>query len=300
MKNSIRLTASAELLIAAAFWGFGFIGTVWALKLLSPLHVIFLRFFLAGLIGLAFLFSKKRRQAITQNLALSFWPALLLVGTLLFQTWGLLFTTATKSGFITTLYVVIVPVFESAFRRRNLPLSLWLCVGAALIGTGMIVDIGFAEFNKGDLLTLICAFLAAAQIYLIGILSPRVRAPFVFNIMQAWWAVLICLPLLYFDPLRSEMLSVEFWPTLPLIGLLTLAFGSTVIAFYLQVRAQAHLSATVSSLFFLLESPYALLFAMLLLGETLGWLEAWGAALIFFSAVAANLIDARRKPQRAV
>jgi drug/metabolite transporter (DMT)-like permease len=78
------------------------------------------------------------------------------------------------------------------------------------------------------------------------------------------------------------------------IGLLSLSLGSTTLAFYLQVRAQAHLSATVSSLLFLLESPFALIFAFLLLGESLSTMEAIGAFLIFTAAVLASLREARQ------
>jgi drug/metabolite transporter (DMT)-like permease len=73
----------------------------------------------------------------------------------------------------------------------------------------------------------------------------------------------------------------------------SLAFGSTVLAFFLQVKAQAFLSPTVASLLCLLESPFAMIFAAALLGETLGPLEGAGAALIFVSAAGASVIESR-------
>jgi drug/metabolite transporter (DMT)-like permease len=74
----------------------------------------------------------------------------------------------------------------------------------------------------------------------------------------------------------------------------SLSIGSTTLAFYLQTRAQARLSATVSSIIFLLESPFALIFAFLLLGESLSFMEASGALLIFISALLVTIRESRR------
>ncbi|HMN70135.1 MAG TPA: DMT family transporter [Bdellovibrionales bacterium] len=287
------LLASAELLVAAGLWGFGFIAAIWALQGLSAVQITFWRFFLAALLLLYFLTREAGRVAMRENLRLSFWPAVLLLSTLLLQTWGLMYTTATKSGFITTLYVVFVPLFEAVWRRERLPFSICLCVGTALFGTGLIVNFGIGDFNYGDLLTLICAVFAALQICVVGAVSVKVRKPFVFNLVQSGWATLLCLPLFLYHPVPVAPPAV--WTPQIWTGILTLAFGSTVIAFYLQVRAQAHLSATVSSILFLLESPFAMVFAMLLLNESLDRYEAVGATLIFLSALAASLLEARRK-----
>jgi drug/metabolite transporter (DMT)-like permease len=72
-------------------------------------------------------------------------PALLLAGTLILQTWGLHYTTATKSGFITTLYVVFVPLLEALHLRRRISTGLWLCVLGAFVGTLLIVNVGLNE-----------------------------------------------------------------------------------------------------------------------------------------------------------
>jgi drug/metabolite transporter (DMT)-like permease len=137
--------------------------------------------------------------------------------------------------------------------------------------------------------------LAAGQIYVIGIVSPGVKRPFLFNSVQAAWAALLCVPFVLRADFWDRLAGFASWPAEAKIGVLALAFGSTVIAFSLQVRAQAHLPPTVSSLLFLLESPFAMIFSILLLGEFLGPLEAAGAALIFLSALSASLLESRRK-----
>lgn len=290
-----RTAATAELVTASALWGFGFIATIWAFEVFSAFELTFLRFALASTLILFLLFFAKSRKAVLSNLKISFIPAFLLCVTLIFQTWGLHYTTPTKSGFITTLYVIFVPILESLLSNKKLPGSLWLCVATALIGTALIVNIGVESLNIGDLLTFICALAATVQIYWLGIVSPQVRQPFAFNLMQAFWGALLSSPVFFFEPLAFKIQNWATWTPHAWVGLLLLTFGSTVIAFFLQVRAQAYLSPTVSSLIFLLESPFALLFALLFLGQSLSGVESLGAVLIFMSAVAASLIEARRK-----
>ncbi|MBX3021830.1 MAG: DMT family transporter [Bdellovibrionales bacterium] len=290
-----RFTASAELFVAAALWGFGFIAAVWAMREINAFELTFMRYFLAFLVVVPFLLVPRFRRGFVENVRKAFWPGVFFAATLVTQTWGLQYTTATKSGFITTLYVVLVPLLESYMHRRRLPVGIWTCVGVSLLGTGMIVNVGFGEINKGDLLTLLCAFLAAGQIYIIGVVSPSVRNPFLFNGAQCMWAGLFCLPFVLNAATWEKMARFAAWGAEAKAGLLILGLGSTVIAFSLQVRAQARLSATVSSLLFLLESPFAMIFAFFLLGESLGRWETLGAILIFMSALAASQLEARRK-----
>ena len=165
---------------------------------------------------------------------------------------------------------------------------LWGFVGLAFLGTLLIVNQGVMNINKGDLLTVLCALLATGQIYLIGLVSPRVLNPFIFNAAQILWAALACLPLLALEESsRQPILDFPVWPVSAQVGLVSLVIGSTLIAFTLQVRAQAHLRPTVSSLLFLLESPFAMAFSLVLLGERLGWMELLGAVLILLGAVGA-------------
>ena len=291
MANGQSYRAVFELLVAAALWGFGFIATKWALGTLNTFELVFLRFLLAGLIGLPWLLTTQ--HSVQWKLRLSFWPGALLMATLLFQTWGLVYTTPTKSGFITTLYVVMVPVMESVIARRPLSLAMWSCVGVALVGTGLIVDFGVSAINLGDILTFISAIAAAAQIYVMGSVSPRITRAFVFNLYQTYWCLLMILPLVRFDQLLPKVLDFANWPAEAVVGLLSLSAGSTTIAFYLQVKAQRYLSRTVSSIMFLLESPFAMIFSIILLSERLNARESLGALLIFVSAFLAIWIEKR-------
>lgn len=282
-----RAVGAVELLTAAALWGFGFIATVWALREAGPFRVTFLRFALAGIVLIPIVSRRDGRRYILKYLKPAFVPAFLLVGLLILQTWGLKFTTATKSGFITTLYVVIVPLLDAALNRRRVSKFLWACVLTSILGTVLIVDVGLDTLNFGDALTAVSAVFASFQILSIGRVSRDVDHPFVFNCVQSLWGAVLALPFALSEGPLPGPAAIWAWPGEALLGLCSLAFGSTVIAFALQLRAQKRLSNTVASLLFLLESPIGMLLAIWLLGEHLTWREASGAALIFVSAVAA-------------
>lgn len=287
--------AIIELMIAAMLWGFGFIATVWALKSVDAFELTFVRFSIAAAVGVLLIAPSWKRIDLRALFRLSLWPALFLFGTLVFQTWALHYTTATKSGFITTLYVVFVPVVESLHQKRRLPPGLWGCVFGALIGTLLIVNVGLDSINIGDVLTFVCALFATGQIYYLGMISKKVKQPFAFNSIQSVWCWLFSIPFIFHDNLPAKLLDASRWDIKAIVGIISLALGSTVLSFFLQVKAQAKLSPTVASLLCLLESPFAMIFAMYWLDERLGSLEGAGAALIFLSAVVASYLESTVK-----
>lgn len=294
------LGASSELMFAAALWGFGFIAVVWALPVWGPLQLMFWRFLLGAAAGLVISAIRRRpdRTEFAWLAGTSFLPAFLLFVMSYLQTAGLKYTTATKSGFITVLYVVLVPLIESGFRRRKIGAPLWICVGLSLAGVYMIVDPNWETgWNRGDVMTLACAVAAALQIIALDRVSGTIDKAFLFNSLQSFWVFVMTAMIV---PFQGGTLIPSAVPSGQAIaGLLMLGLGSTLIAFYLQVKAQKVLSPTVSSLFFLLESPFALVFAVLLLGEKLSAFQTAGAALILTSAALATIQD-YRKPKNNV
>jgi drug/metabolite transporter (DMT)-like permease len=289
-------SASFELIFAALLWGFGFIGAVWALRSWDASQLVFLRFFFGAVLGfvIAAFGAQPSRKEFWWLVRASFWPAFWLSGMMIFQTWGLQSTTATKSVFITTLYVVLVPFMETLWRRKALPWALWSFVGLSLFGVFLIIDPSWNDgWNKGDLLTMICAFAGAAQIMAVDRVSASIEKSFLFNCLQSTWGFLLTLPFLYFS--KDSLIPAVMPSPLAWAGLITLCVGSTMIAFYLQVKAQKVLSPTVSSLFFLLESPFALVFAFWLLQERLTIRQGVGAVLVLLSALLATVRESRQK-----
>ena len=286
--------AAAELLVATSIWGFGFTATIWALRSVDSITMTVARFSICFLVSSAIIFLQPSTRPFLNRhyLRMSLWPGIFLGLTLLLQTWGLQYTSATNSSFITTLYVVIVPLIEMLFLKHQMRPLHFVWVAIALIGTGLMVNLQVGHFNLGDGLTLLCSVTAALQIILIGRQSHQIESPFAYNAFQSLWAAVVAL---FFIPIYPHCyIRPPDWRAI--LALISLIFGSTLLGFFLQVKAQKTLSASLSSLIFLLESPFALLFAFLLLDEKITLLQALGGVLIFLSAFGATRL-ARSQPR---
>ncbi len=282
-----KTRALFELLIAGLFWGFGFVGTVWCLRSLGPSAIVFYRFTIAFVTGLAILMWQRKSKAILLNeLGLSMIPGVFLFLTLILQTWGLEYTTATNSTFITTLYVVIVPLLNSMTGSERLNWVHWLCVVIALGGTSLIVQVqNLTALNWGDLMTFLCAIFAAVHIIVIGQRAMKTKDDFAFNTFQSFWMAAFSLALFPFTAKWNlPSLTTEGW-----IGMAALGFGSSLIAFFLQIRAQKVIAPSTISLLFLLESPISCVFAFFLLNESLNGWQWLGAGLILVSCALISL-----------
>ncbi len=284
--------AASELLLATTIWGFGFTASIWALVAFDSISISILRFGIAFIVGaiIVRLNREMRPQLNRANLLKSFLPGILLGGMLCLQTWGLEYTTATNSGFITTLYVVFVPIIETLVYRKRLARNHALWVFLALVGTGLMIKLHFDSFNKGDILTLVCAITASLQMVAVGRVSQTIKSPFAFNTFQSFWAVIISL---IFWPFYGRVLF-QMPDMRAIIGLFSLIFLSTLLGFFLQVKAQKVLSPSISSLIFLLESPFAAIFAIFFLHERLTLWQTAGGVLIFFAAVQATRGESKK------
>jgi drug/metabolite transporter (DMT)-like permease len=287
--------AVTELLFAAALWGFGFVATQWALTTWNPQGVLLWRFAAALVLGeILHLFFKRGRKKVHSwkvdfKLAL---PAGLLLGTfLLAQTIGLKHTSASKSGFITTLYVIFVPAVNFLFFKKRFPLKVLGLAALACLGTYLLMDLSLQtlheQINRGDIWTLASALLGAFHIIYIGRISRRIQDPFRVNNFQSLWALIAVLPVVFWGS------SIQHAPVNAnsLAGLLVVSAACSVLAFFIQVRAQKILSDTTASMLFLLESPFAFFFAFLLMGDRLNGVQGLGALFILAAALGTVLVE---------
>ncbi len=277
--------AIIELIGAGAIWGFGFIATKHALTSFSIYELLCYRFFIAFAAGelIHFLFFRKKINNFnySKELKLTFVAGVLMAGFIIPQTIGLLYTTATKSGFLTSLYIIFVPLFGQWFFKEKIPLKIYLSAFIALIGAAMLMDLqSEAQLNKGDLWTLLCAVVATLHIIYIGHASRKSKNAFRFNNYQSFWCLICLLPFL----LTQEKINYNPGELFPWLGVLFMALGSSLIAFTIQIRSQTVLSNTTASMLFLLESPFAFLFGYLILNETLSVIQLIGSVIILVSS----------------
>lgn len=281
--------AIIELIFAGILWGLGFIATVWALKIMSPSEVLVVRFLFAFLIGEIIHYFIYKNKTVSSAKEPGFWGAgFFLAGNLLFQTIGLQFTTATNSAFLTCLYVVLVPLLSALLFQQKIPARVYSHVLIALIGSFLLMNTFHVQLNKGDLWTIACAFWAAGHILYIAQVTKNVTDSFRFNNRQSLAAFLFLTPLLALNPkiIHNNWNLIDQKTILfAVIGLLIVSCGSSLLAFFIQVRTQKYLSASTASMLFLLESPIALFFGYLFLQERLGGIQILGCCLIILAAI---------------
>lgn len=299
--------AVIELVLTGAIWGFAFICIRWCLEDFSTSSLSFWRFVIAFIVGEAvqFTFSRHTFKNSTSDIKFAFFAGLSLGISLLFQTHGMNYTTATKSSFITSLYVVLIPIVGGLFFKHKVTLQ-HLALGIfAFFGMSLLLDIyqqsdlQINNFNYGDFLTLGCALASSFHILLIGFSANKVKSAFRFNNYQAFWALFPIVPFLLYE-MHSK--NIPLWPETvhfkSIFGLIVLSLFSNVLAFYLQIRAQKVLSTTTSSLLCLLEAPYAFLFATLILNEKLNLIQFGGVAIILSCSILSVYIDRPKNRDR--
>lgn len=272
-----RPRAIAELLFAAHLWGFSFIGMRWSLDGVTPMWAVTFRFVAALLISAPWWVTKidllHGRLARYAGVALGL--------TLMLQVSGIQYTSVAKCGFITVLYVVWVPLAEGLALRAWPAWTHVFWVALALIGTALMSGgLSPSDWNRGDFLTLLCSIASAVHIIAVEKAQPKIRSAWRFNIYQSFWAGLTCaVAAMCFEPFPALPFSLKM-----LSGTLFNGGLTTLLAFWIQIRAQSVLSASAVSLLFLLESPLAALFGYLIFRETLAPAQLLGGALILVAA----------------
>lgn len=271
--------------MSAAIWGFGFIATRWTLTSFDPFWATALRFSLAASLSLPFLIYKKsfwRKKNILKKAAIS---SLFLLGTLLFQTLGLNSTTVAKSGFITTLYALLIPLIMMIFAGKIYRATFWFLILMALVGIALMCNLEIKDLNRGDFLTFLCSLSAAFHIMYIGKVASAIESPVEFNFLQNFFVSLfsISIALLFKGPVDlSPLLDVH---ADAVRGLLFLGIVSSMISFTIQVVAQKKIPAHIAGLIFLMESPFAAVFGFMIFREQLNPMNIFGAILIMLSVI---------------
>lgn len=274
--------ADLWLLLATFFWGITFVTVKDAMRYASPLVFLGARFLLAGVLLLPFCwrsFARLGRQGWRDGIILG----LFLFGGFAFQTAGLVHTTATRSAFITGLAVVLVPVFSIAMLKK--PVDRWLVLGALLASAGLyfLSRPAGGGFNRGDLLTALCAVCFAVEIILVEIYTKR-HHPMDMVMAQVVTTVALCGALLWVVETPRLQFTTGLWLDLFVTCLLA-TVGSLVIQFTWQRRTDAARAAVI----YTMEPLFAALFAFLVVGERMsgaGWL---GAGLITVGMLASEL-----------
>lgn len=273
-----------EILIANLIWGFGFVATIWSLESLSWSQIFLYRFLLAGITGLL-IYIIFNRKFLKTYIETSFIPSIFLCLEIGFQIYALQFTTATEGGFLFVMYIIFIPLIEYVLFKKILKPKQFLWIVMGLIGSALMVKNGKMSLDKGELAMLGSAFFAGLHVISIDRTNKLELNPFYLNTFQLLWGILFSLPIYFFI---DHNLQGFTYPK-ALVGFLCLAFGSTLLAYFLQIKAQLKISPAMISILFLMESAFSAVFAFILLGDRISVNQWIGALVISLSAVAVSI-----------
>ncbi|MFV9567088.1 DMT family transporter [Thermoanaerobacter mathranii] len=279
---STQLKSDIVLILVTMVWGTTFIIVKNAIQTLPVYNFLFIRFLLAFLL-LTIIFHKKLKTIDKKTLAVaSVIGAMLFLG-YAFQTMGLKYTTASKSGFISGFSVVLVPILEAVFLKRKPSKSSILGIVLAFIGLILLTANIDLSINIGDFLTLLCAFAFGMQIVLIAKYASTLDTYLLATIQIGIVALLSgIITLLLEKPFVPTSFNV--WSALVITGVFATAFA--IVA---QNTMQAYTTATHAALIFALEPVFAAIAAFLIGGEVMSFRAILGGIFMFTGIVLSEL-----------
>lgn len=295
MKKSIK--GPIYLLLCAFFWGTAFASQSNAMQYVGPYTFVFLRSTITCLVLSACLpmlsrlsgESKNEQAPLRLHLIVGGLCGCFLVLATILQQIGLITTTTAKSGFITALYIVIVPIL-GIFLKKRPSAAIWLGVALSLVGLYFLCMTDSLSIEFGDLITLGSALVFAIHIVLIDRLGGRLNSIKLSTIQFGTAAIVACIVMLIFEtPSVPGILAC--WKDILFVAVISGAAGYT-----LQIIGQKHTDPTLASLIMCLESVFAAFGGWILLGQTLSGRELLGCVLML-SASAIALLPSE-KPQK--
>mgnify|MGYP002514059539 CR=1 FL=1 len=296
IKRTKSLAASFLLMIAAFIWGTAFVAQSKGLEQMGNFTFLCLRSCLAVvfLTPVSFFIFKKNRKQIGEGEHgenKKFISKRLVVGGLLCgatvcaasatQQYGIMLSGVGKSGFLTTLYILMVPILGLLFKRKVKPV-LWLCIVIATCGMYFLCVTEAGSINIGDLFLIACAFLFSVQIMIVDHYVQTVDGVRLSLVQFFVVAVISAVCMFLFEEVDPVAIG-NAWFSIFYAGVL-----SSGIAFTLQIVAQKNLNPTVASLIMSLESVFAAL-AGAVFGERLSSNEILGCVLVFVAIILAQL-----------
>ena len=286
-----RISANLLLILVALIWGSAFVPQIQGMAHVGPMTFTGVRFLIGALVVAPLMGLEWRRLQragtalrLRDGLKIAGLGSLLLLGAALQQI-GLMSTSATNAGFLTALYVPLVPVFGWLLLRQLPHWSVWLGALASLAGAYLLSGAATQSVSVGDLWVITSAIPWAVHVLLVGRVAHRMGAPF----LVAGGQFLVCAALSlawsagYEHPAWAG-LQAAAWP------LLYVGVFSVGVAFTAQVVAQRYAHAADAAILLSSETLFSALFGYLLMGDRLDAAGLAGCALIFASMIAVQLL----------
>ena len=298
-----KLKGSACCLLAAVFWGVAVVAQQVGGDYVQPFTFTAARYTLGGFVLLLIVLVKdaivgkrqtvkptrqEKKEARFRSLFGGLVCGLVLCVATNLQQVGLMYTTAGKSGFITSCYIILVPII-GIFLKRKCPFFVWISVVLAVVGLYFLcMSGGFGGFGKGEAITMGCSLAFACHITVIDASvrkadGVKIACVQTFTCAAASWALA-----LVFETVDLSTLLQAYVP------LLYTGIMSAGVAYTLQILGQKNLPPTVASLVMSVESVVSVIAAWLILKQALTVREIIGCVIIFAAVLIAQLPQKKR------
>ncbi len=305
-QKSRKLGGSLLLMLTALIWGVSFVAQSVSAELVGPFTFNAVRFLLGGLVLMPWILflERRRRMAGAEKqkgpekesgrplLVGGICCGLALCAASNLQQLGIGYTTVGKAGFITAMYIVIVP-FLGLLAGRRPGFAAWAGVALGVVGLYFLCMTESFTVGRGDLYVIACALVFAVHILLIDYFSPLTD-----GIKLSCVQFLVCGLMSGILALLREQISfaalVSAWAPILYAGVLSCGVGYT-----LQTVGQKWLEPTAASLLLSLESLFSALAGFALLGQQLTSRELMGCALMAAAIVLAQLPDHSRRKEKS-
>ena len=288
-KKSTQVFASFGLLLTAAVWGFAFVVVKDSLDYVGSVYMVAIRFSIAA-IGLAVIFCKRLKKIDKKHILMGGVTGLFLFLAYLVQTIGCSFTTAGKNAFLTTIYVILIPLIGWPLYKKRPHWHVFVAAGLSLTGIGLLALGGddISGVNIGDILTLLCGLFFALHILWTEKCNKEGCDTIIITMLQFAFAAFFGWIL---APFMDGAFPVSAIQTPKVVlSMLYLGLFSSMICFSLQNIGLKYVPSSLASLFLSFESVFGVLFSTIFLHETLTLKMAAGCLLIFSAIVIAECL----------
>lgn len=204
---------------------------------------------------------------------------------------GIQYTTVGKAGFITALYIVIVPILGLFFRKK-VGVKLWISVVVAILGLYLLCMSGSLKLELGDFLVLLCAFAFSVHIMVIDYFSPKVDGVKMSCIQFFVAGILSGILMLILEGTPDPHAVAISWMPILYAGVL-----SSGVAYTLQIIGQKGVNPTIASLVLSLESVISALAGWVILHQNMSGREVLGCVLMFAAIILAQLPDRKKQEE---
>lgn len=279
------------LLTTALIWGTAFVAQQVGMNYVGPFTFSAIRCVLGGLVLIPVVIllnyfksvEQKHYEAHRDTIIGGLLCGLILCVASNLQQIGIQYTTVGKAGFITALYIVIVPIF-SIFLNKKSGVKLWISVLVAIIGLYLLCMKDRFSLNFGDSLVFLCAIVFSLHILVIDHFSPKVDGVKMSCIQFIVAGVLSGIAMLFFEQVPT--IEMIYAARIPILYAAVLSCG---VAYTLQIVGQKNVNPTVASLILSLEAVISVIAAWVILQQGMTNREILGAGLMFAAIILAQL-----------